>query len=181
MLDISTGALGIYAERLWNLNSLFDPDRTGTGHQPMGFDQYTPVFNRYIVKKVRYQIICSGQGLTTPPGIVCAVPTNNTTAITLMSEARELPHSVAEAVCVYYNSPTHIKSEIDLSRLTGRTSQQYMTDDTYASAVSGSPTELLILHVGIANSGGGTTTSASLSYLFEFDCDFYDPVQLGQS
>lgn len=33
----------------FSMNSLFDPDTTGGGHQPMGYDQLTPIYNRYLV------------------------------------------------------------------------------------------------------------------------------------
>ena len=31
------------------MNSLFDPDQTGTGHQPYYFDQFAALYNRYTV------------------------------------------------------------------------------------------------------------------------------------
>jgi len=34
----------------FNLNSIFDPDRTGTGHQPYGHDTFQTLYNRYRVK-----------------------------------------------------------------------------------------------------------------------------------
>lgn len=34
---------------VFSCNSLYDPYRTGTGHQPLGFDQYMLMFNHYTV------------------------------------------------------------------------------------------------------------------------------------
>jgi len=33
----------------WHVNSLYDPDASGTGHQPKGFDQWTQFFTHYCV------------------------------------------------------------------------------------------------------------------------------------
>lgn len=34
---------------VFSLTSLYDPDVTGTGHQPIGFDQLMPLYSRYTV------------------------------------------------------------------------------------------------------------------------------------
>jgi len=33
-----SSAIGAYVGQLFNLNSIYDPDRIGTGHQPLGVD-----------------------------------------------------------------------------------------------------------------------------------------------
>ncbi len=43
----NVGGFGSYTYRL---NSLFDPNFTGTGHQPMNFDQYSALYQDYEVK-----------------------------------------------------------------------------------------------------------------------------------
>lgn len=34
---------------VYSMNSLFDPDTTGVGHQPLGFDQLMPLYDHYTV------------------------------------------------------------------------------------------------------------------------------------
>lgn len=41
--------LGNIATYVFSANDLFDPNHTGTGHQPMGFDQWATLFNHYTV------------------------------------------------------------------------------------------------------------------------------------
>lgn len=46
-------------------NSLFDPDYTGTGHQPMYFDQYAAIYNVYRVTGCSITVDCiNAQGLS---------------------------------------------------------------------------------------------------------------------
>lgn len=53
--QVSTDAAGRY---MFNLNSIFDPNRTGTltGHQPYGFDTLATLYNRYRVISCGYRI-----------------------------------------------------------------------------------------------------------------------------
>lgn len=54
-LSATTGGLAI-APVVFSLNGLFDPDVSGTGHQPRGFDQWMALFKRYKVFKVDVEL-----------------------------------------------------------------------------------------------------------------------------
>lgn len=45
-IDPPIGAVGHYTFRA---NSVFDPNNTGVGHQPMGYDQWSVFYNHYVV------------------------------------------------------------------------------------------------------------------------------------
>lgn len=45
-LTTTSGALDHYVFRA---NSVYDPNQSGTGHQPMGFDQWALLYNQYVV------------------------------------------------------------------------------------------------------------------------------------
>lgn len=49
--NISAGAVG--ATYTWNANSLYDPNRTGVGHQPLYFDQLMVIYDHYTVLRSR--------------------------------------------------------------------------------------------------------------------------------
>jgi len=42
-------ATGVVAQWGFRANSIYDPDLTGTGHQPLGRDTFTEVYGKYIV------------------------------------------------------------------------------------------------------------------------------------
>ena len=37
-----------YGSYVYRMNSLFDPDLTGSGHQPLGFDQYAQLYRSFL-------------------------------------------------------------------------------------------------------------------------------------
>lgn len=64
---------GTAVSQLWNLTGLYDPNNTGTGHQPMGFDQWLGLFyNKYCVVEAFWDVIAYSQGATnTGQAIIC--------------------------------------------------------------------------------------------------------------
>jgi len=46
---VITSTTGNFAAYNWSCNGLYDPNITGTGHQPMYFDQMTALYNHYCV------------------------------------------------------------------------------------------------------------------------------------
>lgn len=48
-LDLNPGAAGVPATYVFSANGMYDPNITGTGHQPLGFDQLAAIFDKYTV------------------------------------------------------------------------------------------------------------------------------------
>lgn len=85
------GGIGTYTYRL---NSCFDPDFTGSGHQPMGFDQWSAFYGHYqvLASRIRVQVLT---GNTNVSGFAI-YPSSNTTALGTYYESREQPYSRAK-------------------------------------------------------------------------------------
>jgi hypothetical protein len=47
--DVSAAASVNFYQYVWNLNSCYDPDYTGFGTQPFGFDEWSNIYKRYVV------------------------------------------------------------------------------------------------------------------------------------
>lgn len=62
-----TSNTGIIGEQRFSANNIYDPDVTGTGHQPMGHDQWTALFNHYVVLGSKITVnFCDSDASTTP-------------------------------------------------------------------------------------------------------------------
>ncbi|WP_218254000.1 hypothetical protein, partial [Candidatus Magnetobacterium casense] len=81
---ISGGAL--FGDVHMNLNSLFDPNRSGIGHQPYGFDQLATLYNRYRVISCGYRITCATP--TAGNTVLTAMPGNTVVTASTASELR---------------------------------------------------------------------------------------------
>lgn len=167
-------------DQRWRLNSLFDPDATGTGGQPTGFDQLSALYNRYRVYKTRW--IARVVGLTYG-FVVNFVPTNETTSLGSLSNSI---HSLSLPYAHWTTASAGAKAEvirgsIDLPLLNGRTHNQYFDDDVTSAAINASPSETLDLHMVVFSLDGTTACTGAIILVLEFDCEFFDPVQHSSS
>lgn len=172
----STGVDGRYT---FNLNSIFDPNRTGVGHQPYGYDTLATLYNRYRVIACGYRIqpIAS---ISTASIQCVAMPANETLTMTSLSEMRENPRAK-------YISQTAGGSQATLSgktyipSLVGRNKFQYMADDRYQADVTSSPNELALLNVLSSADSTDTGNSWPFTIVLEYTVEFFDIKHLVQS
>jgi len=167
---------GQVADQAFRANSLFDPDRTGTGHQPRGFDQLTPMYNRYRVDKVKIEVEFSAANVSYN---ACVALVNGTQAYTTLSDVGE---STPSPIKSQGAGATGIKFIIfkSLASLNGRSELSYHTDDTTGAVNNTNPLEIIDYHVVIQNP---TLTTVSVNYCVTttYYSVFYDTIIPGQS
>ena len=91
-----TGTAGAIAKNVFVANGIFDPDFTGTGHQPLYRDQYAGIYDNYVVLgskiKVGYQSRTNLQG--TIAGIVGDNDTTISSTLTTLLEQNNSVHTL---------------------------------------------------------------------------------------
>lgn len=176
---ITTNSLGLNTYR-WNLNSLFDPNRTGLGHQPYGYDQIGILYNRYRVISAKYVLSV----ISDTANIAFAVLPSNEAAppITNVSEARENPR--AKYMTQNPGGTLKVlKGNVYLPSLTGRTKTQYMSADSYQAQTGSSPSEIMVLNCfaqGL-NDDAAFVTNPTFNILIEYTVEWFDPINQDQS
>lgn len=156
----------------FNLNSLWDPDQTGTGHQPYGFDQLAALFNRYRVIGCSYVI--SGYQANNPIRIG-AVATNDSATPSNMASLIELPRS-RFTTQIPGGARAQIKGYVDLASLTGRTRAQYMADDRYQAQNNANPQEALMLNVMAALLNDNSVDGCLMTVTLQYHAEWFDPI-----
>lgn len=169
-------------QTIWrvNLNSIYDPNRTGLGHQPYGHDTFSTLYNRYRVISCRYVVSAVSNNNSTIQ--IAAIPCNEEFIGTSISEYRENPR------CKFLvQTPGAVmrvlKGNVYLPSLTGRNKAQYMADDRYQAQFGTSPSELMVLNINAQQfdetiiASTGVTFQLTLEYVVEM----FDPKNLSQS
>jgi hypothetical protein len=85
-LVLSAGVGGVYQYRL---NSIFDPDLTGVGHQPYTRDTWAAVYSTYTVMSCRYVV----QAVSTVPCTISTRAVNASNAPASYTLEQERPYS----------------------------------------------------------------------------------------
>lgn len=167
-----------YGEYVFRANSLFDPNFTGGGHQPKGFDQLTAFYSRFRVYQTKFQLLCTPAVVGTPGKLLTAVATNSSTSFSNQGAAAETYG--AQSTIITDQEPGRITGTIDLAQLNGKSKEQYATDDFTAGSATADPSEVLCLHVSMTNLTG-SAESINIFLNMIFHCEFFDPTQLAQS
>lgn len=75
-------AIGACAAYVLRANDLYDPNLTGTGHQPTGFDQYMAMYNRFVVYASKVKVIAMAPDSETADVLVGVAVTDSSTTYT---------------------------------------------------------------------------------------------------
>lgn len=127
-------------------NSLFDPDYTSTGHQPMYFDQYALIYERYRVMGAKISIRAINGNNTAAHYLVLQTGTDVYSGLN-MERLLEQPRSgISKIVPASSQSPTFIKHYCSTRKACGLTKSQVMDAD-YASQTTGSPLQLWYFNI----------------------------------
>jgi len=179
-LAISTTA-GTGNQYVYRLNSIYDPDLTGAGHQPYGHDTLAAIYNRYRVFRCSWKITIPTQQSTMP---ICVVPSNGaitavTTSATYTASA-ELPYADPKVLSFGGGPPLTFSGSSYLPQLNGSTFTEYSGDDRFQAAFGVSPVEVLLLNLTLFNPAVSTISIYPTIELW-YDLEVFDPIIQTQS
>lgn len=160
----------------YNINSIFDPNRTGTGHQPYGHDQLAVLYNRYRVISCSYVLTAYSGSI--PIRFAC-IPSNEVKLYTSVAELAENPRAKF-AMQIPNGNSKMLKGKVYLPALMGRSKAQYVADDRFAATFGTSPQELGILTM-TALGLQENTTDVNWTITLEYTVEVFDPNPITQS
>jgi hypothetical protein len=171
----------------FQLNGLYDPDITGAGHQPYGFDQITPFYSVYTVRNARAVITVTGVDDSSNFLAWMIQPQNSSS--TLASSTLEQVSELDEMNFVVLGQTTSgLPSQqinlprLDLPKIEGLNWLAYEGNANYrALTSSGNPSSGTKLVVGIGNAAGTVSKVATLTVEIWFDAYFQGRKSLPQS
>jgi len=167
---------GAAASWSFRMNSVYDPDLTGTGHQPLYYDQITPVYQRYRVlfSKLTVQFLPLSDDTditTTGPFIVGVTGNSNGTFSTGIATMCEQNNSQTKLMARDKSAqPTTLtltytpKKELGIDAM----------DDTVSADVAGNPSQPFYGAIFAADVNAGGTTTVTAKVTIEFRVQFYE-------
>jgi len=170
-LTSTAGAVSTY---VFAVNGLYDPNITGTGHQPMGFDQLMIFYNHYCVTKCKISLVATNASAA-PCQIVIRQDAGST-PITVIDRILEIGANSYTHLDVSgtTNSQKELKMSMDIAQLQGISRSALTADSTLRGDASQNPTELSYAHIQVFSAAGFTAT-VNFDILFEMQAYFLEP------
>lgn len=157
-------------------NSLFDPDLTGTGHQPLFFDQYATLYRRYMVYSCAITATISNQD--TVPIHVALIPTSESSvSLTTAGVTSEKPY--VRWVQVGPNSGTSsrtVSNRMSTRKMRGGAQM----DDSFGATTSENPSRQWFWNL-VTNPQFSGTYNCQINVILTYRCRFYSRVSVLQS
>lgn len=166
----------------WNLNSIYDPNRSGIGHQPLGYDQWKLLYNRYRVVGVKARF--SATNLSDVPVRVGIVGDNQPSGAIYLSDVSmfEQPHMksfiLGSANGVNTRSFTMFFSP---AKITGSPMYRYKSDNQYQAQWSSNPSEIIVAHTIGRSLDGETALDVHWDVHFTYIIEAFDRLTLSLS
>ncbi len=168
-IGLIEAALGVGDFHTYALTNLFDPDYTGAGNQPIGFDQVSTMYNRFRVMSVR--IVLEFANNTNVPVDVGYV----------ISTAPTLPASpfswcvqrIADQKLLSYNtggnSTTKFVIVVSPWEVLGIQKRQYIDEADYSGTSAAGPSRTCYLNVWTLGRSGTANVQATIRFYYKVE------------
>jgi len=136
------------AEYVYRLNSLFDPDFTGVGGQPDGFDQWKTLYTNYRVVACGVEVeAVGGNGF----GLLAIAPTTTSTSVSSAEEVAGLRHARSQVFTTTQRAK--VKALWHIGEVFGWPDETVLSDSSCTAACTASPSSQAFVHVCAETSG----------------------------
>jgi len=130
------------AEYVYRVNSLFDPDFTGVGGQPDGFDQWKALYGLYRVVAVDWEVQAAGENAFGMLGVAPA-----TTSASILSAEEVAGLRKGKGGVFTAQERVVLKGSFHVGEILGKEDVAVLSDPNNAAAVTTNPAEQIFLHV----------------------------------
>lgn len=170
-LTATSGAVA--TPQIFRANDLFDPDFSGTGHQPMGFDQLMVWYNHFCV--VRSKIICTFRCTTATSPTVCLRVDGASSALSVIDRIVEFGGCMTDTISRVgvYGSNKTMSMEVDMPKIQGVSISAVTADPTLRGDAATSPTEVTYFHLTMWDTTAATG-SCEVDVVLEQDAYFME-------
>lgn len=171
-------------ENVYRLNSLYDPDLTGAGHQPMYRDQLAALYATYRVTHVEVAVRMRAPALGTGEFLGQFQPSTSTYTLTGQGfySASELGNSFVMNSTTAPSEFTEFRSgKLSLAKLEGLTEQQYRDRDAYSAAMGANPSSTPYLRLAQFDVGGNNANAVVVEVALIYYGYAYDRIEQSSS
>jgi len=184
---LNPAAAGI-AVQVFRANSLFDPDFTGVGHQPNGFDQMMAYYSHFTVisSKLTFKFVSASANNVTP-GYIGVWLTNDGLQAASQANVEDLLESrfstkkIASAGSErnYFGQPTYINKTFNSTSFFGTSG--IVNKEPYRGNAAANPAEQAFFECWAASINGIDTAAMTYLAVIDYVAVLTEPREISQS
>lgn len=168
---ISTSGAGIHQK--FRGNSLFDPDQTGSGNQPSGFDELMGLYNFFRVMGSSIDVTVTSANTTIADDFVLH-PQNGSTIIGTTTDAWSEQPYAQRRIGFSYNEKFHLKKYMSTPKMYGVSKTQVRNEDDYHGSSAGNPANEWYWILSYASIDRSTTQGVYVVVKVSYYATFYN-------
>jgi hypothetical protein len=166
-------------------NGLFDPDITGVGHQPRGFDQLIALYDHYVVEKSHCTVeFCpngTSSGAITVSGIQLQSSSTSQSDYIDYAEQARCTYGIAPFFSTNGGVAEPKRHELSFSAKEFMGIPDPITAGKLQGTVSANPADGAFFHVFWQHLDGSTSSPLAALITVEYDAVFIEPVPVASS
>jgi hypothetical protein len=159
---------------VFSCNGLFDPDVTGTGGQPMGFDQMMNFYNHYTVVRSRITALVMNTSAALFPSVGIAINGSSTPVASIEQLVENGDIVISQLTLTgQIGSQAKLTRSIDCARFQGI--DDIMDDANMRGDSASNPTEQMYFQISAWNPYTATQITVNFQVVIEYDAVFHEP------
>lgn len=160
-----TATAGVFTTYQFSCNGMYDPNITGTGHQPMYFDQMTPLYDHYCVigSKMKWKLIPATSN-SAAGYVSCYIEDNASVNAANTTGIAELPTGQSKQICPLVSRPTTLTQKWSAKKYFGKNP---LANTDLQGTSAGNPNEQSYFTVAIEG-----TAATTVSYSIEVEIEY---------
>lgn len=168
-----TGSVSAVYSYVLSANGPYDPDITGTGLQPVGFDQIMQFYNHYTVIRSRLRVVFQNTG-TVDAHVAISISGSSTptTDEAVLIANGEMVYTVITPSGIAGSVAT-LRTSTNAAAFQGI--DNVMDDPNMRGDIASNPTEQLYYHCSIWNPASATVPTVILDAYLEYETIFHEP------
>jgi len=165
----------------WKANSLFDPNDTGVGHQPLGFDQIIPFWGKYQVTSAAIRVNFFNMD-TAQRTVYAGIKVSDINIPTFDARTDiERGHTKYQMLTNINGTKNHcqLTHYVDIGKFLGITDVN--DDERLKGTASTSPSEGVYFHVFSEPTRTGAPEECVITVQIDYNCVFSEPADIPSS
>lgn len=167
---LNPGISGTAGTYVFAANGLYDPNITGVGHQPSGFDEYMKLYNEYVVVGSTIKVVFANADDTYPQQVGVSLLDFSTTS----ADTRKYIENgnTNWTICSARGGGKDVVTLTHEANIRKFSTQDVFNEQGFAGTVSANPADTHYYHIW-AVAADGSTDTAVVNFQVEITYDVY--------